>query len=201
MVDDKPFPVDPDTVDPRVALLELDKVIPPDWDIVSGSGHFCNFALTHLKGRAPERYHVVNDFGAIGSALSVAIGIAAVRGDGKVLLIEGDGSLLMHVQELETVRRHGLRLLACVMNDGAYGAELHKFRAGGIDPSETIHGRGDLAALAKGFGLRGEKVQQLGRFASLFGAHAKAEAAEVWDVHVGDKIPSAQYRRLYFGEQ
>lgn len=198
--DDKVFPVDSNTVDPRSALLELDRVIPKDWDIVCGGAHFCNFAMTHLRGRAPERYHVVNEFGAIGSALSVAIGVATVRKDGKVLLIEGDGSLLMHIQELETVKRHGLRLLTCVINDGGYGAEAHKFRAAGIDPRETIHGRGDLAALAKGFGIRSAMVRQLGMFAALFHAHVKADEAEVWDVHVDDKIPSAQYRRLYFGE-
>lgn len=198
--DGKVFPVEANTVDPRAALLELDRIVPKDWDIVCGGAHFCNFAMTHLRGRAAERYHVVNEFGAIGSALSVAIGIATVRKDGKVLLIEGDGSLLMHVQELETVKRHGLRLLTCVINDGGYGAEAHKFRAVGIDPKETIHGRGDLAALARGFGLRGAKVQQLGQFARLFEEHTKAGEAEIWDVHIDDKIPSAQYRRLYFGE-
>jgi len=80
--------------------------------------------MTHMKGRPAEKYHVVNDFGAIGSALPAAIGIAAARGDGKVMLIEGDGSLLMHIQELETIRRQGIRMLISVMNDGGYGAEV-----------------------------------------------------------------------------
>ena len=77
---------------------------------------------------------MVNEFGAIGSGLPAAIGIAAARGDGKVMLIEGDGSLLMHIQELETIRRQGIRMLISMMNDGGYGAEFHKFRANGIDP-------------------------------------------------------------------
>ena len=71
------------------------------------------------------------------------------------MLIEGDGSLLMHIQELETIRRQGIRMLIAVMNDGGYGAEFHKFRANGIDPGEAMHGRGDLAGVATGFGLRG----------------------------------------------
>jgi acetolactate synthase-1/2/3 large subunit len=45
--------------------------------------------------------------------LSHAIGAAVARGDRKVLLIDGDGSLIMHVQELETSSRHGLQPKEC----------------------------------------------------------------------------------------
>jgi len=40
------------------------------------------------------------------------------------VLFEGDGSLLMHIQELEMVQRHGIKLLICVLNDGAYVSQL-----------------------------------------------------------------------------
>ena len=71
----------------------------------------------------------------------------AARTYGKVVLFEGDGSLLMHIQELETIKRHRLKLLICVFNDGAYGAEIHKLRADGVDDSGAIFGRTDLAAI------------------------------------------------------
>jgi acetolactate synthase I/II/III large subunit len=164
------------------------------------SGHYASIAATYLNGRAAERYHVVNEFGAIGSAFATAIGIAVQRKDGKVLLVEGDGSMLMHIQELETLKRHGIRMLMCILNDGGYGAEVHKLRAQGLDASGAIHGRGDLAAVAKGFGLRGERVAQGGRFGALFRAHADAADSELWDVHVDDAIPSAAYRRIHYGE-
>ena len=51
------------------------------------------------------------------------------RNNGKVMLIDGDGSLYQHIQELETIQRHGIKLLICIINDGGYGAETHKFRA------------------------------------------------------------------------
>ncbi|HYC47990.1 MAG TPA: thiamine pyrophosphate-binding protein [Burkholderiales bacterium] len=198
--DPKEFLVQSGVVDPRPAMMELDASVPKDWTVVSGGAHFAGVVATHFYGRRAENVHVINDFGAIGSAFPTAIGIAATRGDGKVLLIEGDGSLMMHVQELETIRRHGIRMLICAVNDGGYGAEVHKFRAQGYDPQESIHGRGDIAAIARGFGLRGEKVNTLGRFEDLFAAHQKAGEAELWDLHVDDKIPSLPYRRIHFGE-
>ena len=38
------------------------------------------------------------------------------------MLFEGDGGLLFHIQELETLKRYGFRILICAMNDGGYGS-------------------------------------------------------------------------------
>ncbi|MGH7043017.1 MAG: thiamine pyrophosphate-binding protein, partial [Acetobacteraceae bacterium] len=184
--DRKQFEIEPGTVDPRKAIQELDRIVPKDWDVVIGAGHYFGIALTYLRGRPADKYHVIADFGAIGSGLPGAIGVAAARNNGKVVLIEGDGSLLMHIQELETVRRQGIRLLMAIINDGGYGAESHKFRAHGIDPSTVIHGRGDLAGVATGFGVRGATVNQLGRMEGLFREHQAANSAGLWDVHTDD---------------
>ena len=45
------------------------------------------------KGRPAGKYQVPIDFGAIGSGLSAAIGVAMARGSDKALLIDGEGSL------------------------------------------------------------------------------------------------------------
>src|SRR5262249_45214764 len=63
---------------------------PQGFDSVSGSGHQAYFHST-MRGRKPENYHAVRDFGAIGKGLSLAIGVAAARNNGKVVLFEGDG--------------------------------------------------------------------------------------------------------------
>jgi len=198
--DAKTFTPQPNLLDPRRAIEELDAAVPKDWDVVIGAGHYFSIALTHMRGRANDRYHVVADFGGIGSGLPAAIGVAADRGDGKVLLIEGDGSLYLHVQELETIRRHGIQMLIAIMNDGGYGAEFHKFRANGVEAREAIHGRGDLASVATGFGLRGNTVAETGRCRALFDQHQAANAAGLWDFQIDDLIPSRAYRRIHYGE-
>ncbi len=198
--DAKAYTAQPNLLDPRRAIEELDRTIPKDWDIVVGGGHYFSIAMTHLKGRAAERYHVINDFGAIGSGLAAAIGVAQARGDGKVCLIEGDGSLMMHCQELDTIKRHGIRMLTAIVNDGGYGAEFHKFRANKIDPSGAIHGRGDIAGMARGFGLRGANINALGKMDGHFKEHQGSNSATLWDIHTDDLIASRSYRRVHFGE-
>ena len=192
--DGEQFAVEPGMLDPRRVIDELDRVIPKDYDCVSGAGHQAYFHST-MRGRKPENYHAIREFGAIGNGISLAIGVAAARRNGKVVLFEGDGSLLMHIQELEMVQRHRLKLLICVFNDGAYGSELHKLRADGMDDSGSIFGRTDLAAIAKGFGLRGATVTDLGQFKSLFDAYQAQDTAELWNIHVSDRVVSPSTRR------
>jgi acetolactate synthase I/II/III large subunit len=199
-IDGRAFDIPTNTLDPRAAAVELDKVIPKDWDVVCGVGHYFHFLLPHMRNRAPERYHAVTDSGAIGSALAQALGIAAARGDGKVLLVEGDGSIMLHLQELETVRRTGLRLLICIMNDGGYGAEVHKYRSKGMNPSAAVHGRGNLVEIASSFGLAGATVTAPGKLEKLFSDHQASGATSLWDVHIADNVPSLLYRRVHFKE-
>ena len=184
----------------RPVVKELDATVPKDWDIIVAGGHCFSFAMTHLCGRPAGKYHIPIDFGAIGLGLPAAIGVAAARNDGKVMLIDGDGSLYQHIQELETVQRHGMKLLICIINDGGYGAETHKFRAHGVDPMHATPGRGDLAQIARGFGLNGTKVTSLGQFEGLFREHQGQDGSSLWDVHVDDLIPSRNFRRVHFKE-
>src|SRR5262249_31535760 len=80
--DSAQFPIEPGVLDPRRAIDELDRVIPKDYDSVSGSGHQAYFHST-MRGRKPENYHAIRDFGAIGNGISLAIGVAAAKNNGK----------------------------------------------------------------------------------------------------------------------
>lgn len=191
------FQIAPGLVDPRAAVRTLDGVVPPDWDIVSGSGHQAYFN-SQMRGRMPDRFTAIREFGAIGNGLSFAMGVAAARRlgrDSKVVLIEGDGSLLMHIQELETLKRHGLRVLICVLNDGAYGAEIHKMRADGIDDSGAIFGRPPFESIARGFGLRGAEVRSLDAISKLFADFERQGETEIWNIQISDQVTAPSMRK------
>jgi thiamine pyrophosphate-dependent acetolactate synthase large subunit-like protein len=186
--------VEPGTLNPIIAFEELEKVIPKDYHAVSGTGHQSYFHTT-LRGYDPARYHHMRDFGAVGFSISHAIGVAAAAGDGKVVLFDGDGSLMMYLGELDTIARHGLKMLIVCANDGAYGAEIHKLRADGLPADGAIHGRPNFEALARGFGLRGATVRDPGAFAALLAEYEAEPTAMIWDVHVSDRIVSPSLAR------
>lgn len=191
--DSTPFTVKPGELDPRKVFEELEGIIPKDYDVVSGSGHHSYFHTT-MRGGDPTRYHAMREFGAIGNSISYAIGVAAARKNGKVVLFEGDGSLLMHIQELEAVKRHGIKLLIVCANDGAYGAEIHKLRADGVDDSGAIFGRPNFEAISKGFGLGGATVTDVKQFKALMEAYEKGNETVIWDVHTSDQVTTPKMR-------
>ena len=125
------------------------------------------------------------------------MGVAAARPDNTVVLFDGDGSLMMHVQELETIKRHGLRILIIVMNDGAYGSEVHKFRAEGMPEAGSVFGRCDFAAIARGFGLSGQTFTSVDDVPKRVAEFAKNGGAAVWDFHVSDRVLSPTMRKAH----
>src|SRR5215813_4252943 len=122
------FEIEPGTVDPREAMLLLDERLPAEMNLVSsGNAHACSFRVMLMKRRRGLQIYVTS-FGCIGQALATGVG-AALGAGGPLVCIDGDGSALQNIQELDTVARLGLKFLYVVVNDEAYGAEYHKLRA------------------------------------------------------------------------
>jgi thiamine pyrophosphate-dependent acetolactate synthase large subunit-like protein len=190
------FDIAPGLLDPRDVAEALEKHLPRDWELVNSGGH-CSWFFAQMPSRPQERFLTIREFGAIGNGLSFAMGVAAARPDRTVVLFDGDGSVMMHVQELETIRRHGLRILVVVMNDGAYGSEVHKLRAEGFPDAGSVFGYCDFAGIAKGFGLPGRTFKSLDDLPRAVADFAQAGGAAVWDFHVSDKVLSPTMRRAH----
>jgi thiamine pyrophosphate-dependent acetolactate synthase large subunit-like protein len=188
------YPEPLDALDPRDVVSHLDAALPKDWAMVSAAGHQSYFA-SHFYGRDAKDFLTIREFGAIGNGLSYAIGRAAYRPEQPVVLIEGDGGFLMHVQELETLVRCGLKILIIIFNDGAYGSEIHKLRADGISEQGAIFGFGNLASVAQGFGLAGHVVTNPAQFPDLRRSFEEGSGSALWDVRISDRVMAPTMRR------
>jgi thiamine pyrophosphate-dependent acetolactate synthase large subunit-like protein len=194
--DSAPFDIEPGLHDPRDVVATLEAALPAAWELVNSSGH-CSFFFAQMPSRPQERFLTIREFGAIGNGISFAMGVAAARPERTVVMFDGDGSLLMHVQELDTIRRHRLNILIVVLNDGAYGSEIHKLRAEGLSDRGAVFGRPDLAAIARGFGVGGETVAELSALPDLVARFQATGGAAVWDVPISDRVVSPVIRRAH----
>ena len=85
-------------------------------------------------------------FGAMGKASSLALGVALAQPDRRVVVLDGDGALLMNLGSLVTIAgRQPANLVHFVFDDGAYVTTGGQPVPGG--------GRHDFAAIAKGAGI------------------------------------------------
>jgi thiamine pyrophosphate-dependent acetolactate synthase large subunit-like protein len=194
--DSMKFDIAPGMLDPRDVAAALEKTVPLDWELVNSGGHSSWF-FAQMPSRPQEKFFTLREFGAIGNGLSFAMGVAAARPDKTVVLFDGDGSLMMHIQEFETIKRHGLNILIVVMNDGAYGSEVHKLRSEGMPDDGSVFGYCDFAAIARGFGIPGTRVKNLADLPKLITEFAATGGNAVWDFHVSDKVLSPTIRRAH----
>lgn len=194
--DSATFPAEPGLHDPRDVVAAFEAHLPAEWQMVNSSGH-CSYFFAQMPSRPQTHFLTIREFGAIGNGISFAMGVAAARPEDTVVMFDGDGSLLMHIQELETIARQAMNILIVVLNDGAYGSEIHKLRAEGISDQGAMFGRTDLAAIARGFGIGGATVTDLDALPALIDTFAKTGGAAVWDVPVSDLVTSPVIRRAH----
>jgi thiamine pyrophosphate-dependent acetolactate synthase large subunit-like protein len=194
--DSEVFPSEPDAHDPRDVVLAIDAAIPKDWEVVNSSGH-SSYYFAQMPERPQVRFLTIREFGAIGNGISFAMGVSVANPETPVVLFDGDGSLLMHIQELETIVRQKLNILIVVMNDGAYGSEIHKLRAEGLPDTGANFGRTDIASIARGFGAKGERIDDLSILSKLVVEFKINKSLTIWDFPVSDKVVSPVIRRAH----
>jgi acetolactate synthase-1/2/3 large subunit len=78
------------------------------------------WAAQNLRLSPGQAVHYSGGMGAMGFALPAALGIA-LQSHGRVVVITGDGSLQINIQELDTLSRLGLDLTVIVMNNSVLG--------------------------------------------------------------------------------
>lgn len=150
-------------VHPGAAIARLDELLPAERTLVVDGGHFIGWPITGITVPDPSGFVFSSGgFQAIGLGLGAALGATLGRPDRLTVLVAGDGGWQMSLVELETAVRLGLRLLVVVLNDDAYGAEVHHFGADDAAADLVQFPPSDLARIAAGFGAASLTVSTLG---------------------------------------
>jgi acetolactate synthase-1/2/3 large subunit len=191
------FEMDPDTVDPREAVMVLDQIVPPEIGVLSGSGMtsaFCSMLMTRRR----ELVQGGHFFGCIGQMLPAAMGAVVATGK-PAMLLDGDASVMMHLAEFETAVRYNMPLLVIVMNNEALGAEYYKLDAHKMETRGSEITTPDLGKVAVSFGGRGAHattIEQLTKAAKEFVAKP---GPMMVDLRISKSVPSVPYRRIHYG--
>lgn len=123
--------------------------------VVASLGHPA-YDLFAAGDRAANFY----TWGSMGLASSIGLGLAIAQPDRRIVVLDGDGSLLMNLGSLATIGwKRPANLVLVVWDNALYGT------TGGQDTA-TAHGA-DLAAAARAMGLTAVEavttLEQLGR--------------------------------------
>lgn len=106
---------------PYIAMEALFGALDDDDVVVTGNGSACvvSFQTAHLK--RGQRLWTNSGCATMGYDLPAAIGVAAARGfDKRVICIAGDGSIMMNIQELQTIAGYGIPVKIFLLNNNGY---------------------------------------------------------------------------------
>ncbi len=75
----------------------------------------------HCEFSRPEAHLTSGGLGAMGYGLPAGLGAKLARPDAHVVTISGDGSFMMNIQELATLRRYGVALKIVLLDNSSLG--------------------------------------------------------------------------------
>lgn len=175
------------TVDPRALAIALDKLLPQDRSMVYDAGNFLG-VVPYLSVPGPERFKMTNVFASIGLGFGAALGFARARRDATTVLVIGDGGFLMTMGELETAVREDLPLVVVLMNDCAYGAELHFLKMRQLPVTKSVFPDVDYAPAAEAFGYRAATIRSLDDLKALAPVLAKPDGPIFLDCKINADV-------------
>ncbi|MBQ8185708.1 MAG: biosynthetic-type acetolactate synthase large subunit [Clostridia bacterium] len=149
-----------DGMTPRSAILTLNRHLGENTAVCTDVGQHQMWSAQNLVFRTPRRFVSSGGLGTMGFGLGAAIGAAFGTGERSVL-VTGDGSFGMCLQELATAVTYNLPLVILIMNNGVLGM-VRQWQTLFYNKhySNTVLGRKtDFPALAKAFGADGETVE------------------------------------------
>lgn len=170
---------------PKQVFDEINKAKLPDTIIVTDVGQHQMWAAQYAVFDGPRRFVSSGGLGTMGFGLGAAIGAYVATKD-PVVLITGDGSFGMNLNELATAVSYKIPVVIVLMNNGVLGmVRQWQTLFFGKRYSETVLGRKtDFVALAKSFGAEGVLAETQVEFKKAFEEAIKAGKPTVIDVRI-----------------
>ena len=144
---------------PRNAIMTLNKHLGENTAVATDVGQHQMWAAQNVNFKKPRRFISSGGLGTMGFGLGAAIGAAVGTGERSVL-VTGDGSFGMCLNELTTAVTYNVPVVILLMNNGVLGM-VRQWQTLFFNKhySYTILDRKtDFVALARAFGADGEAV-------------------------------------------
>lgn len=144
---------------PYVFMDKLFGQLKDDDRIICGNGSACVITFQASKIKQGQRMFTNSGCAAMGYGLPAALGVAVSDNSKRTVCIDGDGSIMMNIQELATIAYNSLDIKIIILNNNGYHSirqtQTNLFQPPfiGIDGNSGV-GFPDFEILAKAFGIK-----------------------------------------------
>ena len=167
---------DASPIRPERFMAELEKQLADDHIVVADASFSSIWVANYLSAKAQRRFITPRGQAGLGWGFPMGLGARIGQPDRPVFCIVGDGGFGHVWSELETARRHGIKLVVAVMNNAVLGYQKHAEDAGlGRHTNVCDFAPVDHAAIAEACGVKGIRLE---RAADIAAAIAEALATD-----------------------
>lgn len=168
---------------PKAVLEVINNYKPEGTVLATDVGQHQMWCAQYAKFDRPRRIVSSGGLGTMGFGLGAAIGAKVATGDTTVL-VTGDGSFGMNLNELATAVSHNIPIIIVIMNNGVLGmVRQWQTLFFGKRYSNTVLSdrKTDFVKLAEAFGAKGARVSTKAEFTKAFRAALKSGTTVVID--------------------
>ncbi|HHV50085.1 MAG TPA: biosynthetic-type acetolactate synthase large subunit [Clostridiales bacterium] len=146
--------------DPLYILQTLRKLTDDNTIVVTDVGQHQIWTAQHFEIKSPRTFLSSGGLGTMGYGLGASIGAQFAHKGRRVVLVSGDGSFHMNLNELTTLASYELPITVFVMNNTVLGMVrqwqkvFYNSRFSATDP----HRKTDIVKLAEAFGCCGMRI-------------------------------------------
>jgi acetolactate synthase-1/2/3 large subunit len=155
------YELDKKHIVPQHLISELTKLADKDAVVSVGVGQHQMWTAQFWDFNAPFQWLCSSGLGAMGFGLPAAMGAQVALPKKQVINIEGDGSFLMNIQELQTLKMENIPVKNVVLNNAHLGMvaqwedRFYKSLRG-----HTFLGDANFAEIAHAFGIKSECISK-----------------------------------------
>jgi acetolactate synthase-1/2/3 large subunit len=170
-------------------------------DYICDVGNHQMWAAQSLRLSAGQTVHYSGGMGAMGFALPTALGIA-LQSRNKAIVITGDGSIQINIQELDTLRRLNLDVTILVMNNAVLGMVKNfqdMYFDGRNQSTQKGYSSPNFTAIAHAYGIAARRVTSMVELDEVLPALAAHKGPLLIELMMGDATECRP--RLAFGSK
>ena len=141
-------------------LKQLSGLLPDNAVVSCDVGQHQMWVAQHMRFSRPENHLTSGGLGTMGFGLPAAIGAVLARPDDPVVLVSGDGSFMMNIQELNTLRREQIPLKIVLIDNQKLGMvkQWQELFFDGRYSETDLSDNPEFVSVAKAFGIPGRKI-------------------------------------------
>lgn len=167
--EEESFYIQSDALTPKNLLEIVNENITADTTIATDVGQHQMWTAQYCRFQKPRKFASSGGLGTMGFGLGAAIG-AAVGSRDRVVLVTGDGSFGMNLNEMATAVTYQLPITIVLMNNGVLGMvrQWQTLFFKEHYSSTTLGRKTDFVKLAEAFGAKGIRVSTCDEFDAAF---------------------------------